>query len=134
MKKGLKGLLLVLVLVLGVAVITGCEKKDTKSEETTKKEEKKEEKKNGLIGTWELSEDDFTMTMIFKDEQKGSYKVSEGKDSDESDFTYKKDDKKLTIVYGKDEDKLENVFTYTLKDNKLTLTTDTDDTYTLTRK
>lgn len=78
--KPIKKLLLVLVLVLGVFALTGCDKK--------------ENNKNSIVGTWEYQfGSDYVYT--FNDDLTGTYKVG----STTMEFTYKIECNQLSILY-----------------------------------
>jgi hypothetical protein len=75
MKNTFRGLLLGLILVLGVFIVTACEKK---------------EEKPAIVGTWQYQSSS-SYTYVFNEDGTGSYAGS--------NFTYTIDGNKLSILY-----------------------------------
>ena len=84
--KKLKNLLLVSIVMIGVATLTACDKK--------------EENKDPLIGTWEYNDNYMIATFVFEENGKGTYTLSSGDNKSTLEIKYEKDDKNISITYG----------------------------------
>ena len=112
--KRLSKILLVLVLVVGVFTLVGCEKK-----ESSKSDSK-------IVGTWVYQDsDDFAYT--FNEDGTGKYVVG----TTTMKFTYKTDGNKLSITYDGDTDSFDT--TYSIKGKVLNVK-DSNDEDTLYNK
>lgn len=106
MKKGMKSLLLVVVLVSSIFILGGCGK-DYKKE---------------LIGTWVFTDPDgaYSARYILKEDGTGTYTITVGEVSDEKNITYKTDGKVIYMTFENDTDVFENK--YRIENNNLIVT------------
>lgn len=87
---------------------------------------------NGLIGTWEISDQGVTLTLVLEKDGKGSISALNS-DKFEVEWTAKKGKITATASIGDENNSFFNSAEYTIKDDKLTVTTE-EDTFILTRK
>jgi hypothetical protein len=106
MKKTIKTLSLILVLITGLFLMTGC----NKSNEIEEK----------LYGTW-ANLDIYDVTFTFNEDKTGSEVIDTGMDKVDRTYTYEVDNEVITIVFDDDEDKLEYEYEYRFDDEDLVL-------------
>ena len=104
MKKVITGFCFVLIIIGGLCLFTGCEKKDIAS---------KEDRKNVplIVGKW-VHDDSYTYT--FNEDGTGNYDVGKV-----MKFTYKIDGNKITILYDGNNSAFETEFS--IKDDVLNI-------------
>ena len=122
MRKGLKVLLILFVLFVGVFALTGCGKK----EEATKNVDTK------LVGTWESSIEGLTATYEFKKDGTGSYTLTNEVAAVVKEFTFETKDGVIYLVY--DGEDLTYELPYSYKVNSLIITDSFDEEVTYLRK
>ena len=97
MKKGLKILVLLIVLSIGLG-ITGCKKDERKKE--INKETKVEEQFDGkVVGTWERSIQEGTITYQLKKTKTGTYTLKDGQTKSSQKITFEALNGVLQITY-----------------------------------
>ena len=99
MKKSLKRIVLVVVILLGVFVLAGCNQKKTSE----------------VVGQWASEKYDGVFIYTFNEDGTGTYELGETKKS----FTWETEDSKITILYDGDMKAFEAE--YRVEDNKLIL-------------
>ena len=113
MKKTLKNIVLVLVLLIGVFTLSGCDKKESKKEETSK-----------IVGKW--AHGDFIYT--FNKDNTGVYDAAGTK----MEFTYEDNGKEISFLYTGNTEPL--VLKYKIDGKKLIIKDSFDNDVEYTKK
>lgn len=116
--KKIVSVLCIVVIAIATLTLTGCGKKEEKSED-----------KATLVGTWEYTRGNgSTYAYIFKDDNTGAYSVY----GSEMPFTYEDDGEKVTILYNGNT--ISNTFEYRIEGDKLIIKDSFGDDVEYTKK